>query len=165
MKFAFAVCAAVIAFGSVAVASSEGASLLVLPNGDVEVEAAGSASAAVRTIVELNTNADCRVVCQVYYRDNLNPLPAEIETINETDRIVNLLLAAYFCSECWDMPSEDIVDAYRSGEVFERLLLFPDWAEKMISALNDKDEIEPLDLTVVAVSMTAVGALGQRVAE
>jgi len=165
MKKAFLSCAVGVFFNVAAAFAAEEASVLLFPNGDVEIENVGAASAAPRTIVELGTNADCRVVCQVYYTDNANPLPTEIEQINETDRIVNVLLATYLSGECWELQADELVEEHRTGGVFERLARFPEWLTMTVAALRDSEELARLDLTVVAVSMRAVGELGRRVAE
>jgi len=105
------------------------------------------------------------VVCQVFYRDNQDPQPTDLEAIERTDNLVNLLLATYLSGECWDFAPDEIDEAYRSGEVFDCLTRFPAWLEKAVSVMNGLDDEVELDLSVIAVSMTAVGELQQRLSE
>jgi len=162
LSFAFAVC--LVLRSAVALASG-GASVLLHENGDVEIENVGDGCAARRAVIELNTNADCRVVCQVYYRDNGDPLSADIDEIDRKDRIVNVLLATYMGGACWGLSPDELVEAYRSGVVFEGLTGFPEWAAKALDLIYDPEDPDRVDLSVIAVSMRAVGEFGVLVAE
>lgn len=149
-------------FGSVLADDSEGAAVLPMPNGDVEIVNIGAGYAAPRTIVELNTNADCRVVCQVCCLDNVDALPDSEEEIALKDKFVNLALKIYLQNACQNLSPEELVSEYKSKRVCECLFGFPQWLSEYIRASGSEGGI---DLTVIAVSMRAVGEFSERVSE
>jgi len=156
MKSSIVACLAVLAFQASVVCASEmeGALVCPLPNGDVELENVGPAFASQRKIIELNTNANYRVACQVFYYDP--DIPTEDAEIEQKDKFVNQALELYLENVCVDLSAEELADAYRSGDISRYLDGFRLWM---------KVNMSDLCVDVVGVSMKATGALRRRVSE
>jgi len=130
-------------------------------NGDIAAINVCADSVAQSTWVTLNTNANYKVLCQVYYDDNLNPDPSEpdeIEYARYVEDYLNLCLGQFLAERCDGMSSGELAKAYRSGKISATLANdFGNWFKAATSRTYDGYDEDIVDVDILAVSMRAVG--------
>jgi len=138
--------------------------LALAPNGDLTMP-----TVTPRTQITLTTNAEYRVVCQVAYRDQLNPTPVEPDDFRKSesmDKFLTLGLELFLHEYCNVMSAEELAAAYREGEIRSLVMdEFICWIDACIAKLNKKHGETILDLDVIAVSIRAIGPFAKAIAE
>jgi len=136
-------------------------------NGDIAAINIYATSVAQCTWVTLNTNADFKVICQVYYDDNLNPDPSEPDEINyarDIEDYVNFCLGRFLAFRCNGLSADELVRDYRSGKISATLAKdFGEWFKLATSTTYDDYDDDIVDVNILAVSMRAVGPFAKAV--
>jgi len=142
---------------------------IVSANGDITAVNVCADSVAQCTWVTLNTNANFKVVCQVYYNDNLNPDPSEpdeIEYARYIEDYLNFCLGHFLADRCDGMSPDELVTAYRRGKISATLANdFGEWFRLAASKTYDGYDDDIVDVDILAVSMRAVGPFAKALAK
>jgi len=138
-------------------------------NGDITAVNVLAGSVAPCTWITLDTNANFKVICQVYYDDNLMPSPSEpdeIEYAHDIEDFLNFRLGQFLSERCNGLSTDELVRDYRGGKVAATLAIdFDGWFRAAAIQTYGDDYKDIVDVDVLAVSMRAVGPFAKALAE